>query len=129
MANGKPNPKLKRLTKEQLADTSRYKLREEELELPELGGSVLVKSVTVGKRRELPSMRDEDGNPTKEGQAAWFSTVIVDPPLTPDEVEGFIDDLPAMAFDRVNIKVAELVGTEEERRDTVQEFRPAEDES
>jgi hypothetical protein len=127
MANGKPKGKLKRLTKEQLADTSRYKLREEELELPEIGGSVLVKSLSVGARRALPPLRDEDGNPTKEGQAASFATLVVDPEFTPEEAAEFIDALPASAYDKVQIKLAELLGTEEERRDTVQEFRPSED--
>lgn len=127
MANGKPKPKLKRLTKEQLADTSRFKLYEEELELPELDGTVLVRTLSIGKRRALRPVRDEDGQLTKEGMAAQLVALVVDPVLTQEEAEAIIDKFPATAYDKVQFKLAELLGTEEERRDTVQEFRPSAD--
>jgi hypothetical protein len=127
MANGKPTPKkLKRLTKEELADTSRYRLYEEELELPELDGTVLVRTLSVGKRRELKPIF-VDGKPTKEGMAAQLAALVVDPVLTQEEAEAIIDRFPTTAYDKVQNKFAELLGTEEERRDTVQEFRPAAD--
>jgi hypothetical protein len=121
--------KAKILTEEEIADTSRYQFAEEELYLPELGGSIVIRPMTVEQRQKLPSMRDEDGNfkPTLKTMAASFAALVVNPKLTPEKAEKFIGKLPTTAYDAVQMKLAELIGSTEEARATRKEFRPAED--
>lgn len=121
-------PKAKILTEEEIADTSRYQFAEEELYLPELGGSIVVRPMTVEQRQELPSMRDEDGNfkPTLKSMAAGFASIVVNPKLTPEKAEKFVGKLPTTAYDAVQLKLAELIGSTEEARATRKEFRPSE---
>lgn len=122
-------PELPILTPEQIADTSRYKLEPETLPLPEIGGAVRVKPMTVGQRLSLPSMRDDDGNwaPTLEAMAASFASVLFEPELTPKQAEKFLGKLPTTAYDAVQLKIAEMVGSIEEERATRKEFRPSTD--
>lgn len=122
-------PDLKILTAEEIADTSRYKLEPETLPLPEIGGAVRVKPMTVEQRLALPSMRDDEGNwaPTLDAMAASFASVLIEPELTPKQAEKFIGKLPTTAYDAVQLKIAEMVGSIEEERATRKEFRPSKD--
>jgi hypothetical protein len=121
---------MARLNKEQLADRSRYQFKTEEVEIPELGGSVEVKTLSVKERDSLPDLVDEDGKPqaSVENLAKVFSAVVSDPEVTEQEAQGFLGDLPATALDRVIEKFGELLGTsEEEAAEKRQEFRPQDD--
>lgn len=120
---------VKILTAEEIADTSRYKVEPETLPLPELGGAVKVKPMTVEQRLELPSMRDDNGNwaPTIEAMAASFASVLCEPELTPEETAKFLGKMPTTAYDAVQLKIAEMIGSVEEERATRKEFRPPKD--
>lgn len=109
---------MARLSKEQLRDKGRYQFRTGEVELPELGGSVEVRTLSVKERDALPDMTDENGKPNASvgDLATVFATVVSDPKLTPDEAKQFLGDLPATALDKVNIRFAELLGTEEDKK-------------
>lgn len=115
---------MPRLSKDQLADRSRYQFRDKEVEIPELGGSVLVKTLSVAERDALPDLSDAEGNSiaTVEKLAELFVAVVNDPKLALDEAKAFLGDLPATAFDRVVEAFGELVGTKEAADKTVREF-------
>jgi hypothetical protein len=115
---------MPRLTKDQLADRSRYKFKDEEVDIPELGGSVLVKTLSVAERDALPDLIDADGKPDSSVSklAQLFCAVVCDPKLTQDEAEAFLGELPATALDRVVEAFGELVGTKEAADKTVREF-------
>jgi hypothetical protein len=115
---------MPRLTKEQLADKSRYQFKDQEVDIPELGGSVLVKTLSVAERDALPDLTDKDGKPnaTVGKLAQLFVGVVCDPKLSLDEAKAFLGDLPATALDRVVEAFGELVGTKEDADKTVREF-------
>jgi hypothetical protein len=120
---------LPRLTKEELADTSRYSFIEGEVDLPEIGGSIGLKSLDLDERLALPSMFDDDGKrrPVLGVLAASFAAIVADPKLTAEEAEAFLGKLPTTAYDRVEAEFKKILGSEEERRETVKEFPPSED--
>lgn len=117
---------MARLTKEQLADKTRYKFRKREVDLPELGGSVEVKTLSVGEREDLPDLVDADGKPNAglSEFAQVCTAVVADPALTAEEWSGFLAELPATALDRVIEAFGKLLGTnEEETAETRRDFR------
>lgn len=117
---------MARLTKEQLADKTRYRFRKQEVDLPELDGSVQVKTLSVGEREDLPDLVDADGKSIAGiGELARVcAAVVVDPRLTSGEWEEFLADLPATVLDRVIEAFGELLGTnEKESAATRREFR------
>lgn len=120
-ANGKP-PKL---TKEQLADRTRFRFREEDIELPELGGTVTLKSLTVGEREDLPDMVDEEGKP--DGSVAKIAQLVAaavsEPKMTAEEVAAYIPFWPAEALDKLLIAYGKMNGNEEELAAAAKEFR------
>jgi hypothetical protein len=124
MANGKP--KGKRLSKEDFLQ-KKFKRTKGEVELPAMGGSVEVQRLTVGQRRKLPPMVDENGERSLKSMASSFAAVVVDPVFTVEEAEGFLDDMEATDLDEIYVKLAELTGTEEDRAALEREFRPSED--
>jgi hypothetical protein len=120
----------RRLTKEQLADRTRFRFREQELEIPEIGGTITLKSLSVREREMLPDPAalaeiDDEGKRTEEslrnaGQV--FACIVADPKVTPEEAAAFLADWPAEAFDRVTAAYGELIGTEEETKAASAEF-------
>jgi hypothetical protein len=117
------------LTKEQLADPTRYSFAEAEVELHEIGGSIMLQALSLEDRLALPSMLNDDGEykPTLEKLAASFAAMVAQPKLTAVEAQKFLGKLPTTAYDRIQAKFAEMLGTEEERRATVKEFPPSKD--
>lgn len=118
---------MARLSKEQLGDRGRFKFVQEDVELPELGGSVVVRSPSVGQRdalaRELP---DDEKEWTIEHTAKLFAVIVVDPAVTPEEAQEFLSDWPGTALDKITEKFNELVGTKEEKREAAGDFRGSE---
>ncbi len=107
---------MARLSKDDLNDRSRYKFERREVDIPELGGSVEVKTLSVAERDALPDLVDEDGqaNASVDNLAEVFATVVSDPDLSADEAKGFLGDLPATALDRVIEQFGELLSIKEE---------------
>jgi len=120
---------MARLSKEQLSDRKRYQFRTEEVEIPELGGSVEVKTLSVKERDQLPDLTDEKGNAdaSVEKLAQVFAAVVSDPKVTAKEAEGFLGDLPATALDRVIEKFGELLEGKEDQSARRREFRTQDD--
>lgn len=119
---------MPRLTKEQLADRGRYQFKDKEVEIPELGGSVQVRTLSVADRNDLPELTDKDGNSiaTVEKLAQLFVAVVTDPKLSVEEATAFLGELPSTAFDRVVEAFGELTGTKEDADKTVREFPSSE---
>lgn len=114
-----------RLTKEQLAEKTRFRFKEQTLELPELGGSIVLKSLTVGEREALPDLTDADGKPDAgiPKIAALFAAIVADPKVTTQEAEEFLPGWPAEALDALLVAYGKLAGTEEEAAAAAAEFR------
>lgn len=115
---------MARLSKAKLADHSKFHFAEEEVDLPEIGGSVLVRSPSVQQREELAKHApDSEGDWSISDTARLFSIVVVDPQVTAEEAEAFLGEWPGAALDRVLAKFAELIGGKEDLRDAVGEFQ------
>lgn len=110
---------MARLSKEQMKDHRSFEFKEEEVEVPGLGGSVLIRNPSVEQREELQkSAPAEDGEWTLANTAKLFSAIVIDPEVTPEEAEGFLGKWPGEALDHIMSKFNELMGpTEEEARD------------
>lgn len=110
------------LSKEQLKDKTRYQFKAKEVDIPELGGSVKIKTLSVRERNELPELVEIDSEgrvksiATVEDLAKTFATLVSEPKLTVDEAKEVVGDLPAPAYDRVQQKFAELLGTEDDKK-------------
>jgi len=130
--NGKPS--RKRLSAEELADRTRFKFREEELEIPEIGGSIVLKTLSVREREQLPdpvdlTEVDDLGERTRKAirsAAETFAVIVVEPNVTVEQAEKFLGDWPAEAFDRISEAYAKLVGNRLEADAAASEFQEPE---
>lgn len=106
------------LTKEELADRARFQFREQEVELPELDGYVVLRALSVEEREALPDLVDKDGNPdlSTDNLAAVFAAALKTPELSTAEAKEFVKDWPAAALDRVITAFGDLNGTREEQK-------------
>jgi DnaJ-domain-containing protein 1 len=120
----------KRLSVDELADRARFRFREEELEIPEVGGSIVLKSLSVREREMLPDPTellevDDVGERTKraiKNAAQVFSVIVAEPEVTPEQAEEFLGDWPADAFDRVTSAYGDLVGGKEDEKAAASAF-------
>jgi hypothetical protein len=108
-----------RLSKDQVKGAS-FSFIEEEVEVPQLGGSVLLRELSVGKRSALlDGLVSDDGKvlKTMELQARTFAAACADPVFTPKEVADFLPEWPATVLDKVfsviNEKLGGVTGEEE----------------
>lgn len=117
---------MARLSKDQVKDHSNFNFPEEEVELEELGGSILLRAPSVKQRDELAANApDNPEDWTLVNTAMLFSVIVVDPMFTPAEAEEFLGDWPGTALDKVMEKFMELTkGKEADLRDAVGEFPP-----
>jgi hypothetical protein len=114
---------MARLSKSQVRDHSNFQFKEEEVDLEELGGSVLVRAPSVKQREELSKHapdKPEDWDLTNT--ARLFSVVVVDPECTYDEALEFLGDWPGTALDTVIGKFTQMIGDKEDLRDAAGEF-------
>jgi hypothetical protein len=136
---------MARLSKEALANRSRFQFQTQEVPLPELGdpdGTIAVRSLSVAQRDALPHLNvpvlDGDGKPVLDGEgnpvtkpdmsveklAEVFAVAVVDPSLSAAEANEFLGGWPIEALDRVFEKFSELIGTsKEEQSEASTEFR------
>ena len=122
------------LTKEALADRTRFQFKKEKLDLSEwITGVVLeLKTLSVKERDDLPELVDAEGNAsvTIDKLAAVFAAVVdnavVDGQplggLSKEEAQGFLGAWPADALDQVIQKFGELTGDREEQRKAASAF-------
>lgn len=131
MSEGTPSSNGKTvLSAEQLADRSRFKFRDTTLEIPEIGGSIVIKSLTVRERESLPDISDvmdtdDRGKRTRKAiknSAIAFSIIVKEPDVTAEQAEEFLGDWPAEALDRLTVAYRDLVGNKEEAAAASGEF-------
>lgn len=118
------------LSAEDLANKTRFKFREEELELPQIGGKIVLKSLSVREREELPdpvdlSEVDDRGERSQRAinsAAQVFAVIVSEPKVTVEQAEQFLGDWPADAFDAVTEAYGRMVGNKEEAAAAAAEF-------
>lgn len=122
---------MARLSKANLGDRGRFVFQQDEIELPEIPGddgepgTVLVRTPTVGTRDALAKkLPDDEGKWTiEEHVSLLFATIVVDPELTKEEAAEFLADWPSSALDKIIGRWQEMIGSDEEMRDSAGEFR------
>jgi hypothetical protein len=95
-----------RLTAEQLnaSKDHDFTFKEEEVEIDQLDGAVLLKELTVSRRSKLlKGITDENGNVSdvQEFQVRMFAASCIDPALKTAEVRKFLPKWPATEADKV----------------------------
>lgn len=127
------------LTKEQLQDRARFNFKESTLEIPELGGKVKIRALSVGQRNslaeELPKTEvlpdgtvKTSGKWTLKHTAMGLEKYVSEPTMSLDDWTATIKPWPAMALDRLQAKIRELVNlTPEEEASAGMEFRSEND--
>lgn len=118
------------LSAEELADKTRFKFREETLDLPGIQGKIVLKSLSVREREELPDPVDltevtDRGERTKqaiESAAKVFAVIVAEPRVTAEQAAKFLGDWPAEAFDAVTEAYGDMVGNKEEAKAAAGEF-------
>lgn len=122
--------KTQTLSADDLADRTRFRFREVVLEVPEIGGNLTLKSLSVREREMLPDPTellevDDLGERTQaaiKNAAQVFSVIVAEPRVSAEVAEQFLGDWPAEAFDRVTAAYGELVGSNEEVDLAAKEF-------
>ena len=95
---------MSRLTAEQLnasADHD-FDFREEEVEVPQLGGTILLRELTVKRRSQLlTGLLDENGNvkDVAEMNIRMFAASCIEPAIGSREARKFIPKWPATVYD------------------------------
>jgi hypothetical protein len=95
---------MARLTAEQLNASAEhdFDFREEEVDVPQLGGSILLRELDVKRRSKLLNgLLDENGNvkDVAEMNVRMFAASCVDPPVGSREARKFIPKWPATVYD------------------------------
>lgn len=95
---------MARLTAEQLnaSATHEFGFNEEEVEIPQLGGTILLRELTVSRRSKLLSgLLDENGNvkDVAEMNVRMFAASCVEPQVSAREARKFIPKWPATVYD------------------------------
>jgi hypothetical protein len=124
-----------RLTAEQLnaSKDHEWDFDEEEVEIEELGGSILLREMDVHRQgRLLNGLTDKDGNvkDVEEMQVRLFGAACVDPPITTKEVRKFLGKWPASEAKKVMDAINKLGGPEldvEEEEDSAESEFPESD--
>jgi len=104
-----------RLTAEELNATAEkeFTFKEEEVELPQVGGEILLRELTVGRRAKLlKGITDENGNvdDVLEFQTRMFAAACIDPQLSTKEVRRFLSKWPATECDAVFDAIGRIGG-------------------
>lgn len=119
------------LSKEALTSGARFKRVDGELAIPELGGKLLLKAMSLKEERAITAnLPDDPRKFTLKHTAFSLSRYVKTPVLTQDEWTAVLskDDFPATAMRRINKKMAEIMDiTEPEETAVADEFPGAED--
>jgi hypothetical protein len=117
------------LTKEQLQDRTRFNFKESTLRIPELGGKVKIRALSVGQRYSLANRLPNEDNGEKwtlKHTAMGLELYVSDPTMSLDDWTETIKRWPASALDRLQAEIRSLVNlTPEEEASAGMEF-PAE---
>jgi hypothetical protein len=104
-----------RLTAEQLNESADrdFTLKEEEVEIPQLGGTVLLRELTTGRRAKLlKGITDENGNVSDamEFQNRLVAAALIEPAVKTAEVRRWLHKWPATEADKILDAVGRLGG-------------------
>lgn len=115
------------LSADELADKLRFQFKEEDVELPEIGGKIRVKQLNLEEREGLPDLVDEKGkvlpDPGLRRLASMFAAIVIEPDMQMEAARQAILKWPAEAVDRVIIAFGKMTGTKEEAAAVRDEFR------
>lgn len=119
------------LTKDALTSGSHFKTEEGTLDLPELGGKVLIRGVSFKEQRQIQAQLPNTIQGFKiEHTAFSLSKYVKNPALTKEEWTKVLSNpkLPATAITRINKKIAEVMDiSDEEETAVADEFPGTED--
>lgn len=104
---------------------------EKSVPIPELGGTVLVRSLSAHKRSKMINgLTDAEGNikSVPEVQARMFAASVVDPAVTVEEARELAHTWPAPVWDRVTSAVDKLSPKPQEVRSSAEREFPDPDE-
>lgn len=124
---------MARLTVEDL--NQQIALAEKEVEIPELGGSVLVRALTAGRQAALLNgLLDSEGQvrDLREMNARLFSAAVIEPKVDVKQARLLSDRWPGPVWQRVMDVVNELNPTSKKLSEEVEaaaaaEFPPADE--
>lgn len=116
---------MSRLSKEDLGDSSRFQFKTHEVELEELGGSVLVRTPTVEQQSKLADLVDGEKfkGDVASARAKALSIAVVEPTITEEEAKRYISEWPASAVEKIESAFQKLMGTEQEESAAADQFR------
>lgn len=111
---------MARLTAEQLNASARhdFDLDEQEVEVPQLGGTILLRELLLGERTKLEERAQKDGVSNAQALAMSFQAHCVEPRLKVAEVEKFLPKWPAAVADDVFKAINGLGGPDFEREES-----------
>lgn len=119
------------LSKEALTSGTRFKREEQIVDVPELGGKLKLRGVSLKEARQIRAQLPDDFRSFKiEHTAFSLSKYVVSPKLTTDEWTEVLsrEDFPDKANTRIQQKIGEMMAiTDEEETAVADEFRPTDD--
>lgn len=119
------------LTKDALTSGLHFKREEGVLNVPELGGKLLLRGVSFKEQRQIQANLPDTVQGFKiEHTAFTLSRYVKRPALTKDEWTEVLsrEDFPATATTRINKKIAEIMEiSDEEELGAAEEFPGSED--
>lgn len=127
---------MARLTADQLNATAEnaeetFDFKEEEVEIPELGGTILLRELPVGRRSKLlKGITDENGNVSDvaEFQTRLLAASCIDPVLKTAEVRKWLPKWPSTTADRALDAIGRLGGDKKkEAANAEAEFQETDD--
>lgn len=112
-----------------LADVGRFQFEKDTVDLPEIGGYIVCRTLSVAERDALPDLTKIDPDSGKEVPdvsvdklAEIFAATVCEPKATLEQAKQFLPGWPATALDKVIEKFGELVGVDEEAREAAGAF-------
>lgn len=110
-------PDLPIATAEDLRNTAKFRFKTETLPIPEVGVSLVLRSLSIRQREDLPDIDPEADVTTEETiakLAETFSIIVHQPKVTAEEAQVFLGDWPAEALDRLMVAYVQMQGSKEE---------------
>jgi hypothetical protein len=116
------------LTADALREKARFTFEEDILEIPELGGKLKIRALSVGQRRSLMARYPDDPkNWELKHTAMGLAAYVTQPTMNEKEWVEAITPWPAAALDKLQDKIRALGTVSEEEEATAATEFPASD--